>query len=388
MKLKGLTVNVSNYTSCYKGQLKPGESLDTLYERFNLYHLEGFTGHFLAVSDVILIENGGEKKAFYVDSVGFTKVDDFFVERFGCTETEMQIISDFRQKIGKYFCPVNEKSAKEIEDMVREFLLEEVWEYDLPIQIGEIMVYGSWCRGMKTESSDIDIVVEYQGMTREDQLFNLFDEDELYIGECKVDCNPIKEEKSGNIAELLERATKYMELEMAFSSSGRYIQIQEVYDGYEYTIYGGDFEEIDGGVYDNPDISIYVAINDIVEHLKKNPDTNGSKGKIKEHSELTPINLEELEKAVEESNYIPLRITFTVAECGQFHHIGRYRDNIDKVDEAVAFWKTFQNGCLNGVPSIGIRCHTLGIMTMEDEQVDIVFGKWLDIDMVRYYPTL
>lgn len=126
----------------------------------------------------------------------------------------------------------------------------------------------------------------------------------------------------------MERATQYMEQELAFSIADRFIKIQEVYDGYDYTIYGEDFKEIDGGVYDNPDISIYEALNDIVDDLKMNPDTNGAKGKIEENSELVPVNLEELEKAVEKSNYIPPRITFTVAECGEFHQMGRYRDDI------------------------------------------------------------
>ena len=46
----GLQVNVSDYESKYQGELKPGETLDTLYERFNLYRPEDFTGHSLPVS--------------------------------------------------------------------------------------------------------------------------------------------------------------------------------------------------------------------------------------------------------------------------------------------------------------------------------------------------
>lgn len=388
VKRKGLSVNYSDYESRYKGELKPGESLDTLYERFNLYHPEGFTGHSLSVSDVIVIEDVTEKKAFYVDSVGFTKVDDFFVERYNRTEQEEKVISDFREKTERYFRPVDGKSVKEIENEIRDFLFEKVREYDLPVQFGEVMVYGSRCRGMEKDSSDLDIVVEYQGMSREDDLFNVFHEDELYIGECKVDINPIKEEKSGNIAEFLERATQYMEQELAFSIADRFIKIQEVYDGYDYTIYGEDFKEIDGGVYDNPDISIYEALKDIVEDLKMNPDTNGAKGKIEENSELVPVNLEELEKAVEKSNYIPPRITFTVAECGEFHQMGRYHDDIESVDEAIAVWKEFKKGALNGIPSIGILAHIPGQLEMDDEQVDILSGNWIDLDMIRYYPTI
>ena len=67
--------------SKYQGKLKPGETLDTLYERFNLHRPEDFTGHSLSVSDVIVLESVGDKKAFYVDSFGFCEVEDFFAEK-------------------------------------------------------------------------------------------------------------------------------------------------------------------------------------------------------------------------------------------------------------------------------------------------------------------
>lgn len=163
----GLQVNVSDYESKYQGKLKPGETLDTLYERFNIHRPEDFTGHSLSVSDVIVLEAGGDKKAFYVDSFGFCEVEDFFVEK-------------------------------------------------------------------------------------------------------------------------LER----------------------------------------------------------------------------------------------------LEITFTVAECGEFHSMGRYRNDISNAEEAIAVWKEYQKGSLKGIPSIGIQIHKPGQPEMEDTQVDLVFGKTMDLDMLRYYPEI
>lgn len=163
----GLQVNVSDYESKYQGKLKSGETLDTLYERFNLHRPEDFTGHSLSVSDVIVLESGGDKKAFYVDSFGFCEVEDFFVEK-------------------------------------------------------------------------------------------------------------------------LERS----------------------------------------------------------------------------------------------------EITFTVAECGEFHSLGRYRDDISNAEEAIALWKVYQKGPLNGIPSIGIQIHKPGQTEMEDTQVDLVSGKTIDLDMLRYYPEI
>ena len=163
----GLQVNVSDYESKYQGELKPGETLDTLYERFNIHRPEDFTGHSLSVSDVIVLESGGDKRAFYVDSFGFCEIKDFFTEK-------------------------------------------------------------------------------------------------------------------------LERS----------------------------------------------------------------------------------------------------EITFTVAECGEFHSLGRYRDDVSNAEEAIALWKEYQKGPLNGIPSIGIQIHKPGQTEMEDTQVDLVSGKTIDLDMMRYYPEI
>ena len=55
-----------------------GGMLEKLFEMFNLHIPEGFTGHYLSVSDVILLEIGGKKKAFYVDNIGFKELGSFF----------------------------------------------------------------------------------------------------------------------------------------------------------------------------------------------------------------------------------------------------------------------------------------------------------------------
>ena len=385
---KGLQINVGDYESKYQGELKPGETLDTLYERFNLYRPEDFTGHSLSVSDVIVLKSGGDKKAFYVDYVGFSERKDFFEERFERTERQKKIIADFREKTEKYFNPVEGMNAAKVEERVRKYLMNTTIGQNLLIQIGEVVVYGSRCRGTEKTDSDIDIVFEYKGDIREDDLFNLFHEDRLSIGIHKVDINPIKEDKSGNIAEFLQQATIYMESEMVFSIGDRYIYIQDATEGYDYTIYGSDMKEIDGGVYDDPDISIYEALDEIVADLWEYPDGNIVKGSVRKDSPLVPVNLDELEEAVERSRYVPPKITYTVAECGEFHSMGRYRDDVENVNEAIALWNDYREGTLNGVPSIGILLHTQGQSERDDAQVDLVSGKTMDLDMIRYYPEI
>jgi len=80
----------------------------------------------------------------------------------------------------------------------------------MPIKLAGIAIYGSRCRGMEKEDSDLDIVVEYTGSEREDDLFNAFNEDGFMIGGVKVDINPITEEKTGTLGVYLPRAEAFL----------------------------------------------------------------------------------------------------------------------------------------------------------------------------------
>lgn len=58
------------------------------------------------------------------------------------------------------------------------------------------------------------------------------------------------------LAEMKKTLESEQETELAFSIADRFISIQEVEGGYDYSIMGADYKEIDGGVYDNPDVTI------------------------------------------------------------------------------------------------------------------------------------
>ncbi|MDO4649861.1 MAG: YodL domain-containing protein [Eubacteriales bacterium] len=73
----GIAVDPKNYACVYYDTLKPGETLDSIYERFNLYHPADFRGHSLSVSDVIVLHQSGVDTAYYVDSFGFKQVPEF-----------------------------------------------------------------------------------------------------------------------------------------------------------------------------------------------------------------------------------------------------------------------------------------------------------------------
>lgn len=81
LKKNGLYIDRENYDRVYRGRLREGETLDDIYQRFNIDHPADFRGHSLSVSDIICVKSNGTTAAYYVDSVGFTRVPDFTLDR-------------------------------------------------------------------------------------------------------------------------------------------------------------------------------------------------------------------------------------------------------------------------------------------------------------------
>ena len=77
LQAEGRPVDAGNYTCVYSGKLRDGETLDGIYERFNLQRPKDFLGHSLSVSDVIVTSQNGQQQAFYVDSFGFKEAPEF-----------------------------------------------------------------------------------------------------------------------------------------------------------------------------------------------------------------------------------------------------------------------------------------------------------------------
>lgn len=62
-----------------------------------------------------------------------------------------------------------------------------------------------------------------------------------------------------------EREVAVIPEQLAYQVGELFFSVQTVEDGYDYSIYDKDCNLLDGGVYDNPDITIYEAIDHIVE---------------------------------------------------------------------------------------------------------------------------
>jgi len=472
-------IKPENYELIYVGELSElqeqtqGETLEAIYEQFNIAHPEDYRGHSLSVSDIVVLHQNGKNSAHFVDSFGFTGLSDFMQTLEGVKEQEAEI----------------DTSGHDVQKSEPE----------------------------KQEQQTSDNTLE-DG----DEIIDLGDEKEQVLADMK---------KSLEIGE---------ETELAFQIADRYISIQEVDGGYDYSIMGADYKELDGGVYDNPDVTIREALTDILDDLKAAPDHNGAKGSIKEKDELIPIDYEGLMEKVEEANevvpknqessiitdfraktnevfhdisemnpaeieetikchvqakideydidatiidavvvgsrcrglekdssdldvvvelstnerednlfnafnedglhigevkvdinpitaqrtgtletYLPqaekylesirqereqeltqqmqtqgemekeeVEVTLMVSECGEFHNLGEFYENIPTVEEAIAIWKQIPPERMHGIPAIGINVHRPGEEIYMDDEVDLLSGNRIDLEILEHIPSI
>ena len=461
-------IKPENYNLIYVGELSElqrrsqAETLEAVYEKFNIDHPEDFKGHSLSVSDIVVLHENGVNSAHFVDSFGFTGLPDFMRELEGVKEQESELDTS----------------------------------------------------GQSVQKSEPEETFE-DG----DEIIDLGDDREQVLADMK------KTLESGQ------------ETELAFSIADRFISIQEVEGGYDYSIMGVDYKEIDGGVYDNPDVTIREALKDIVDDLKSEPDHNGAKGNIGEDDELIPIDYDELMEKVENANrieppssvvadfkaktdelfhdisemnpaeieetvkchvqaildetgidavivdaavvgsrcrglerdgsdldvvvelstneredvlfdtfnedglriggikvdinpitaqrtgtletYLPqvedyfagvrekreqeaaqqaqvhteaekkeAEVTLMVSECGEFHNLGEFYENIPTVEEAIAIWKQIPPERLNGIPAIGINVHRPGEESYMDDEIDLLSGNRIDLEILEHCPGI
>ena len=391
-------VKPENYDLVYVGELSElskdfirlqtqGDTLEALYEKFNIDHPEDFKGHSLSVSDIVVLHENGKNSAHFVDSFGFTGLPDFMRELEGAKEQETQKAEpeemqdtsghDVNQSAKQNDLKLDSRKEKEYPAVYRESLsyvmdhgeadkyhdsrkldreckgaveetirknfdgmhlkhdivkplAEQYGSERIAFVLANTLKQESWdgrfSRDNKAWASEFSIpenIVRGTDMNRElivsshpavlDGFIDMFrsevleQEKELSAGQEKL--------TSGHDVQKSETEPEEMaETELAFQIADRFISIQEVDGGYDYSIMGADYKEIDGGVYDNPDISIKEALNDIVEDLKENPFDNGARGNISDNDELIPIDYDGLMEKVEAADRIEPQVQGSVVE--------------------------------------------------------------------------
>ena len=224
--------------------------------------------------------------------------------------------------------------------MVYAYVQSQIDEYGLDAQIVDVVVSGSRCRGIEQENSDLDVVVEYTGSTREDDLFNMLHEDSIYIAGIQVDINPITESRTGTLETYLPEVETYLQEK----AQQEQINNQLVTQGREVV----------------QEQNALVSEEQVLSELEKEP-------------------------VIEPET---VHITFTVAECGEFHNMGEYHEGIETIEEAMKLYNAIDPSRMHGIPSIGVNMHIDGTEEWEDEEADIVSGKRIDVDFLNYTPEL
>ncbi len=99
LRSKGLEPQHDNYDLVYTGALNPAErqidTLEQIYQVFNLERPADFTGHSLSVSDIVALKQDGVISCHYVDSVGYTELPRFLQPENYLKAAEMQLEDDY-----------------------------------------------------------------------------------------------------------------------------------------------------------------------------------------------------------------------------------------------------------------------------------------------------
>lgn len=266
------------YLLVYTAPLSGEETLDSIYIKFNIGHPKDYYGHSLSVSDVIVIQKRGKVQAFYVDSIGYKEIPEFF--RQG-TENPPEDITH-REPIlcGHFHILLYQKRTKA-------FIYTNMQEafdayFSLPMNTNKRLIFKSFL---------------YEPLLLLVQCQNQMD----MLGEGN---KQVKNRKNPNEDYLIEKTKEYLHMnepeEMAFRLPGKkgYFLTQTCEDGFDFTLYDADYKEIDGGQWDVPieDGEIYLmsqAVKAVLEDY----------GIYSENLEM--VNYQKLLEKVEEVNRIP-----------------------------------------------------------------------------------
>ena len=207
--------------------------------------------------------------------------------------------------------------------------------------------------------------------------------------------------------------------ELAYEVGERYFAIQITEEGYDYSFYDEDFRLMDGGVYENDEISIEEA----AEELLEDEDWTGERIRgdydqlMEKVEEMDEIVMAEIQKSqgeykplakveeLEEANYnmidnilnnMPPKkepyLEYFATECDEFHDMGAYEKSTDVNQIAAVYEKYRENpetaylGC-----SMGIIYRDPEDSYYDDAEFAIVKGNTVLgnlMDDVRFYGEL
>lgn len=207
--------------------------------------------------------------------------------------------------------------------------------------------------------------------------------------------------------------------ELAYQVGERYFAIQVTEEGYDYSFYDEEFRLMDGGVYENDEISIEEAADELLEEEGWTEErVQGDYDQLMEKVEkMDEIVLAEIQNSqgeykplakveeLEEANYnmidnvlnnMPPKkepyLEYFAAECDEFHDMGAYEKSTD-VNQIAAVYEKYRENPENAyrVCSMGIIYRDPEDSYYDDAEFAIVKGNTVLgnlMDDVRFYGEL
>ena len=207
--------------------------------------------------------------------------------------------------------------------------------------------------------------------------------------------------------------------ELAYEVGERYFAIQRTEGGYDYSFYDEDFRLMDGGVYENDEISIEEAAEELLEDEgwtgeRIRGDYDQLMEKVEEMDEVVMAEIQKSQgeykplakvEELEEANYnmidnvlnnMPPKkepyLEYFAAECDEFHDMGAYEKSTD-VNQIAAVYEKYRENPENAyrVCSMGIIYRDPEDSYYDDAEFAIVKGNTVLgnlMDDVRFYGEL
>ncbi len=340
VEASGGKVDKKGYQLVYTDRLEAGESLDSLFDKFNLYHPEDYTGHSLSVSDVVVLRQNGKLKAHYVDSFGFTEVPGFMQEKLWELENSFEELSEAAVRVGDYFIGIQETDTGydytiyrqdyslmdggvyESQDETMFHILRFVIEDDLKLNMENVDVVDYEELMEKVEE------VEYAAITARQQNDKKQKKDiwlEYYVAECE-EFHHLKGYEVYNTLEEAALNYRILREDMRKVYFGNALGIiyhdneDPIFDGSEYSFIKGDVIHADG--------------LDDVKHFADSPEVCRAVAKMQElFPDYQVIEPKSLQKAMYPENMTAEELADALMNLAEEYDFYDYQDNLETAEE-------------------------------------------------------
>ena len=424
LQKEGGKVDRDNYNLVYEAELKPGTTLDDLYYQFNMEHPADFRGHSMSVSDIVVLHQGDEDKAFYVDRFGFTEVPEFLLEKVEDLE-----LNEAAYKLGDRYISIQRTEEGFDYSIYDEgyHLLDGGVLDDPDISIREVLkqITDELKQPVYDSERDTYTHTALQGSIRQKDVAEAVDYDDLMEKVDAVGQEEIQAVKSAQeiVAEFRAKTEEKFDTKALDGMSPatiedavreRALQIAEDY-GLDVTIEDVIVSGSRCRGLENPDSDLDVVVSYSGKELEDdffnvlhdermlfgkveldiNPISTEQTGTLAEYLPGVEKYLTDKAAQIEQSKTIEFQekpkqvVTFTVAESSEFHSFGELHEGIPRLEDALKVYEQLcEKSNLSGIPVVGINIHTVGTPAYEDMQCDFLSGKRLDLDNLMYLPEM